>query len=124
MSKRQPLNKAIDAINHYRGRVAPVNTSYTPPSFVGIRDMFQQAKNNGVEVIVESSEINNMDSVRLTLDYIGDRWCSGYELKEYWGELIKIPRTIHYSEVYVSSHEVDRSKVKTKIYFRGDNPFG
>lgn len=123
MSRLHTATQTIDALNHYRGKTAPVNMAYTPNAFVGIRTMFQEAKDKGVQVIIESSEINNMDSVRLTIDYIGDRWCSGYETKWYGGEEVKIPRSIHYSEIYVSTHEPDSSKVKTKLFFRGDNPF-
>lgn len=125
MSRKQPFNVAIDAINHYRGKSTLVDVSYyTPPAFVDIREMFTEAKNKGTEVLVESSEINNMDSVSIVIDYIGDRWCRGYEEKRYFGEIIRIPHTISYADVYVNSHETDRTKAKTKIFFRGENPFG
>lgn len=96
---------------------------YVPPAFLGIQSMFTQAKERGLEVLVESSEINNMDSVSLVIDYIGERWCRGYEQKRYFGEIVKVPHTISYADVYVNSHEADRTKAKTKIFFRGDNPF-
>lgn len=124
MSRHQPLNRAIDAINHYRERTTHMSLGPTPSAFQSIRDTFQHAMDNNIQVLVENSEMSNMDSVRITLDYVGERWCRGYEEKRHFGEVIQVPCTIQYSEVYVNSQELDKTKVRTRIFFKGDNPYG
>lgn len=124
MSRKQPLSQVVGVMDYYSSRrESATNSRKAPTSFGEIRQMFQNAMDTGTEVIVESSEINNMNSVRLVIDYVGDRWCKGYKEQRYYNEIIRIPHTISYAEVYASTHEVDRTKAKTKLFFRGDNPF-
>lgn len=96
----------------------------TPIAFYEIRKRFIKAKKEGKRVLLENSDLRSANSVVLTIDYIGSRWCSGYQTVLYFGKELKIPYTIHYSDVYGAVGNMNnRAKRQVKVIFEGENPF-
>jgi len=97
----------------------------TPPQLKPIKNMFQKAKDEGTEVLIENSELSYAHSVVIKIAYVGSRWCLGYQKIYRYGEEIKVPHTIQYTDVY-TQYEGSRgqSKRQPKIIFKGMNPFG
>lgn len=124
MSVVNQNNKVVDAVGYYNSRKCYTESRGAPSPFLDIKNRLQEAKDNGVEILMQVTELGNMDAVRLKLDYIGDRWCSGYEEKRYYNNIIRIPYTINYTELYVNGQGDNPYKSRTQIFFRGDNPFG
>lgn len=94
-------------------------TSYQP-----IKDKFQLAKDTQTPILIQTTGITGASSVVVTLDYVGDYFCKGTSEKRVLGDFIRIPYTISYAEVYAGSgNEKDKIKPKTRIFFKGDNPF-
>lgn len=95
----------------------------TPVEFKGIKMKFQQAKEKGVKVLLESSELNLAQSVVLDISYVGERWCMGHVTYHRMDQDIRVPYTIPYADLYTSGDSQSKSK-NIKIVFKGENPFG
>ena len=102
------------------GNQAP---SRLPREYQKIKEHFQKAKEDGKLIILENNEFRSAYSVKMKLEYIGDRWCMGrvrYVTPQ--GE-IYVPYTIHYSDMVASDSPTAVAKNMT-IIFKGENPFG
>lgn len=95
----------------------------TPFEFVEIKKKFQEAKDNGTRILVESNELNLSYSVLLELDYIGDRWCMGKVRYHQLNKDENVAYTINYADIYTQDKTYSSSKT-TKIIFEGENPYG
>lgn len=124
MTVNNHSNRVVDAVGYYNSRQCHTVHRGTPSAFLSIKEKLQEAKNKGIDVLMQTTELGNMDSVRLTIDYVGDRWCRGYEEKRYYGEIIRIPYTISYTEIYVMGQNENPNKSRVQLFFRGENPFG
>lgn len=94
-----------------------------PREYQKIRDIFKKAKEDNRLVMVENAEFRSAYSVKMKLEYVGDRWCMGkvrYVTPQ--GE-IYVPYTIHYSDMVASESPSTVAKNMT-IIFKGENPFG
>lgn len=99
------------------------STSSLPKEFKKIKENFQRAKDEGRTILLENNEFRSAYSVTLKLHYIGDRWCMGYARYLHLGKEVRVPYTIHYSDVFSSDTPNSAAKNMT-IIFKGDNPFG
>lgn len=95
------------------------NTVGAPPlPYIGIAKKFQEVKDRNESVIVEEGGFPHTDSTVMYIEHVADRWVGGYSYVRNEGKTIKIPKTIHYSDIYVS----DKNH-KIKIIFEGANPY-
>lgn len=96
----------------------------TPSSLQPVKNMFLQAMKEGKRVLVENSDLSSANSVVIEIEYVGNRWCLGYQRVLFYGMELKIPHTIHFCDVY-GAYGYDAQKIKrqVKVVFEGDNPF-
>lgn len=90
----------------------------TPEPYKAIAERFKEVKENGESVIVEEGGFPHTDSIVMYIEHITDRWVMGYSYLRHEGELVRVPKTIHYSDIYIN----DKSH-KIKIIFEGANPY-
>lgn len=100
----------------------PPSSSHIPEEYISIRNMFQEAKDNGEKVLVENTELGYAYSVVVKLDYIGTRWCTGYVRYPRVEGVEYVPYTISYADIYTSKYKNSTSKNLT-VKFRKENPF-
>lgn len=96
----------------------------TPVALRPIRYKFKKAMETNTPVLVENADLSSPHSVVIDISYIGERYCMGYQTILYYGQEIKVPHTIHYTDVY-GQYESERRKNKghPRIIFYGDDPF-
>ncbi|BAF81333.1 hypothetical protein EFP_065 [Enterococcus phage EF24C] len=105
-------------------RTMTMNNSGTPSSLQPIRDMFLKAMKEGKRVLIENSDLSSANSVVIEIEYVGNRWCLGYQRVLFYGMELKIPHTIHFCDVYGAyGHDAQKVKRQVKVVFEGDNPF-
>lgn len=117
-SKTTPLKEYFD-----EQRSKKIPTRETPEEFLEVKQKFQEAKDNGTEILIENSELSAANSVVIQLEYVGNRWCMGYQHILYYGQDVKVPHTIHYSDVYGSQDGVTSRRRPVKVLLKGVNPF-
>lgn len=105
----------IDALKSYE-QLAKKHVDKTPKEFQEIKAKFQYAKDNGIRVLAESSDLQLPQSVVMDIKYVGDRWCQGIVTYDRTTGVDKVPYTIHYSDVYAPTTSM-------RIIFEGDNPY-
>lgn len=106
------MKKVKDSLQYH-------NTVGAPPlPYISIANKFKQVKDNNESVIIEEGGFPHTDSTVMYIDYVSDRWVGGYSYVRNEGKNIKIPKTIHYSDIYVK----DKNH-KIKIIFKGANPY-
>lgn len=89
-----------------------------PLPYIDIAKKFQQVKDDGESIIIEEGGFPYTDSTVMYIEHVTDRWVGGYSLIRHEGEQVKVPKTIHYSDLYVK----DKSH-KVRIIFEGANPY-
>lgn len=87
-----------------------------------IKRLFQKIKEEGRRVLYEDSTFPATFSVVIEVDYVGDRWCKGYTTYYRLGEEVKVPYTIHYSDVLCAG-KPNSPLSGVKIIQEGENPF-
>lgn len=117
-SKTTPL---VDYFDETRAKSKP--SRRTPQEFLEVKEKFSEAMANNTEILIENSELSAANSVVIQLAYVGDRWCMGYQHILYYGNDVKVPYTIHYSDVYGSQDRIKSRRRPVKILFKGANPF-
>ena len=86
-----------------------------------IREKFMYAMENDISILIENVELSLTQAVVIKLDYVGERWCKGIATYHRRDGDVKVPYTIHYSEMFIRTG----SQVKSaNIVFKGDNPYG
>lgn len=126
MGNKSTLVDTMQALDYYRAVLSGqdnLGSRSNKKSLATLRKVFETAKENKTEILIEDSEVGNATSVLVTLDYVGDTWCKGYEVKRYYGEEIRIPHVISYADVFVNSHNYNRNQSKKRVLFKGENPF-
>lgn len=94
--------------------------SNTPKEFVDIKKRFLDAKDNNTPILIERSTLSLAQSIVIELRYIGDRWCMGTTKYYRYGEVVEVPYTISYVDLYTTDPTVNTPN----IVFKGANPFG
>ena len=89
-----------------------------PEPYLKIAKRFEDVMRNKESIIVEEGSFPYTDSTVMYISHVDDRWVGGYSLTRHNGEEVKIPKTIHYSDIYVT----DKSN-KVKIVFEGAHPY-
>lgn len=82
-----------------------------------------KAKEEGTPILVENNEFRHPSSIKMKLEYVGDRWCTGRVRYIRAGKEVFIPYTINYSDMYSKGTSGAAAK-NLKIIFKGGNPFG
>lgn len=100
-----------------------VQRGNTPREYLKIKENFMKAMEEGTPILVENNEFRHPTSVKIKLEYVGDRWCMGRVRHLRMGKEIFIPHTINYSDMY-SEGTVGAAAKNLKIIFKGGNPFG
>lgn len=89
-----------------------------PNPYKDIAEKFREVKEKNEAVIIEERGFPHTDSTVMYIDNVTDRWVGGHSIVRHEGETIKIPKTIHYSDIYMQ----EKSR-KVKIIFEGANPY-
>lgn len=89
-----------------------------PEPFKDIKTRFKYIKEQGLYIIYEESGFPYTDAMVIYITDVYDRWCRGYSITRFNGVNVKVPRTIHYSDIYVQ----DKYN-KVKIIVEGANPY-
>lgn len=120
MHKTQTVNELLEVMATREEEIRPTfRTASVPVVLEPIRQQFIEAMEKGTSILIENSELNAVHSVAIKLSYIGERWCLGYETLHHLGQEIKIPYTVHYTDLYTN-----KESGKIKVIFEGENPFG
>lgn len=91
----------------------------TPKEFVNIKQKFQEVMDKRTPIIIESSALNLTQSIKIELEYVGDRWCMGRSTYYRYGKEEKVPYTISYADLYITDPAINTPKIIVK----GANPF-
>lgn len=113
-------NNLIDEnIARVKGSLENTHTlEVVPEPYKKIAERFEEVKRKGESVILEEGSFPHTDSTVVYIEHIADRWVGGYSITRHEGKEIKLPKTIHYSDIYIQ----DKSH-KVKIIFEGANPY-
>lgn len=90
----------------------------TPIPFRKYQNKLSIYKENGEPIIVEDSGFPYTESYKMYITYVGSHWVGGYSESFFNGERVKIPRTVHYSDLYIT-----HPNYKKKIIFVEENPY-
>lgn len=89
-----------------------------PREFIPIKRAFEEAKEEGTEVLMETTDLKMMQSVVMTITYVGNRFATG-RVKYSRGRFGDyVPYTVNYADVFINGY-----KSKDRIIFRGENPY-
>ncbi|WRW34712.1 hypothetical protein CF5_0145 [Staphylococcus phage CF5] len=94
------------------------STDVLPLPYIEIAKKFKEVKDNKESIIIEEGGFPYTDSTVMYITHVASRWVGGYSLVRHEGKEIRVPRTLHYSDIYVK----DKSH-KVKIIFEGANPY-
>lgn len=97
--------------------------SGTPYEYQRIKQMFEEAKDNDTEILLENTELSSTYSVVLKLTYVGNYFCVGQVRYHRIDKTEYVPYSIHYSDIHSSKYKNSVSK-NTKVTFKGANPYG
>lgn len=123
MRKTTPINPAMEILE-LQENTGHVREQRVPLPLLAVRERFLKAKKQGTRVLIENSELSSAHAVTVAIEHVAERWCLGYQTVLYYGQEIRIPHTIHYTDVYgVNENERRRSSKQVKIIFEGENPF-
>ncbi|XWX29967.1 hypothetical protein KQUDLBSD_CDS0135 [Staphylococcus phage PG-2021_40] len=115
-----PMNKREQLEHDYSTYVKKYVHSeiQVPIPFMKFKDKLTRYLNSGKPIIVEDSGFPSTSSNKVFINHVGDRWVGGYSEVYYNGEKIKVPHTIHYSDLYIN-----HPNYKKKIIFIEENPY-
>ena len=82
-----------------------------------VKKRLQQAKDDNEWVIVEDIDYGIINSVRVKIIYIGDRWAVGEKIVYNGDEAYHVKHTINYTSVIGAGGE------RVNLIFGGDNSF-
>lgn len=114
------MENLIDTnMNQVRESLGNANSSdVLPLPYKEIAKKFEEVKAKGESIIIEEGGFPYTDSTVMYIEHVTDRWAGGYSLIRHEGEEVKVPKTIHFSDIYVK----DKSH-KVRIIFEGANPY-
>lgn len=90
----------------------------TPIPYIDIKRKMQTWFETGEPILVEDSSFPSSSSTKIYINYVGDRWVGGYSEVLYLGSIVKVPETIHYSDLYTTNPTIKKRIVPVK-----DNPY-
>ena len=114
------MDNLIDTnMNKVKETLRDVNSSdVLPLPYKAIAKKFEKVKEKKESIIIEEGGFPYTDSTVMYVSHVSDRWVGGYSIIRHEGKEVKIPKTIHFSDIYVK----DKSH-KVRIIFEGANPY-
>ncbi|MGI4563124.1 hypothetical protein ACR2XK_26220, partial [Klebsiella pneumoniae] len=104
------MDNLIDKnMNQVKESLGNANSSdVLPLPYKDIAKKFEEVKEKGESIIIEEGGFPYTDSTVMYIEHVTDRWAGGYSLIRHEGEEVKVPKTIHFSDIYVKdkSHKV------------------
>ncbi|UPI12649.1 hypothetical protein [Bacillus phage SBSphiJ4] len=116
MQKRSHGDIVANTLQYYRERTKS-NNDRTPHLYLDIKKKLQKIAEEGKRVLIDTKDSYSVQTVCLKFDYISDRWARGTSICYLDGKEVKVPYTIHYSDIVCS-------RMNVKVIMEGDNPFG
>lgn len=112
MRKTTPVNTVLEALEMFQQGTATTEVR-TPTSLQSVRKRFLDAKEAGKRVLIENSDLSSANSVVVDIDYVGSRWCLGYQKyctleKRYAFHILSI--SAMYMELTVMNHKEANDK--------------
>jgi len=102
-----------DTLNQYRDRIKEEDG--TPEPYLRIQKKLQKIANEGKKVLVDIRDSYSTQTVVLKFGYIGTRWAMGKSVCYTSEGEVKVPYTIHYSDIV-------SQKSNIKFIVEGENP--
>lgn len=109
-------NLVANTLDYYRERINS-KTSDTPEAYVRIKKRLQKIKSRNNRVLMDIKESYSVQTVVVELEEVYDRWAKGSSICYLEGEEVKVPYTIHYSDIYCKIFNI-------KFIEEGENPIG
>ncbi len=99
----------------YRERTQS-NDTVSPTPYKDIKAMLIKTMEEGKRVLLDIKDSYNTQTVVVLFEKVYDRWAMGTAVCYFEGEEIKVPYTIHYSDI-LCKH------INIKVIVEGENPF-
>lgn len=116
MTERNHGNIVANTLDFYRERIKDSGAS-TPQEYLDIKEKLETAMLSGKRVLVNVRDSYNLQVAVLQLHYVQERWAMGYSICYMGREEVKVPYTVHYSDIY-------SQRTKIKLIVEGEDPFG
>jgi len=104
-----------NTLMYYRERTKSTDTR-TPEPYLDIKRKLQKTMKEGKRVLIDVKDSYSVQTVIVEFEYIGNRWAMGKSICYLNGEEVKVPYTIHYSDIWCK-------RLGIKVITEGDNPF-
>lgn len=101
-------------LDHYRNRV-DYTVDKTPEPYQRIKKRLEKVMANNQKVLMDVKDAYNVQSIVVELESVQDRWAMGTSICYYNGEEVKVPYTVHYSDIYCKT-------MNLKLIVEGENP--
>ncbi|ASU01032.1 hypothetical protein ANTHONY_192 [Bacillus phage Anthony] len=117
MQQKQTRADVIsEALDCYRVRTV-VEEDTAPLSYNVVKERIDKIVKDGKPIILEIKDAYSVQTSMVILEESYDRWAKGYSTCYYDGEEVKVPYTIHYSDILCK-------RVGVKTIVKGMNPIG
>lgn len=104
-----------NTLEFYRERTRH-DSSGVPKPYQKIKQKLQKTIDEDKRVLIDIKDSYSVQTVVVQFEYVNDRWAMGKSICYLEGEEVRVPYTIHYSDIYCK-------KSKIKIITEGENPF-
>ncbi|AYJ76331.1 hypothetical protein BSP12_145 [Bacillus phage BSP12] len=104
-----------NTLQYYRERTKS-NSTQTPVLYLDIKKKLLKTIEEGKRVLIDIKDSYSVQTVVVRFEYVHDRWAMGKSICYLDGKEVKVPYTIHYSDIICN-------RMKVKVITEGDNPF-
>jgi len=98
VTKATNMDLVTELLETYRERLE-VSTYEAPTSYAVVKEEMERLISKNLPVIVEVKTAYAVQTSVMYLTEAYNRWATGYTEGYIEGELVKIPQTIHYSDI-------------------------
>lgn len=114
-NKKQLNNNYNKYVKEY---VKDKGVAKTPIPYRQYKDKLKRYMDKKEPILVEDNSFPNTSSIKMYINHVSDRWVGGYSEVLYEGRMVRVPYTLHYSDLYISN-----PNYKKKIRFINENPY-
>lgn len=104
-----------NTLEFYRARTRN-SGSGVPEAYQRIKRNLEKTKEQGKKVLIDIKDSYSVQTVIVQFHHISDRWAMGYSICYHDGHEVKVPYTIHYSDIYCK-------RLNIKVIVEGESPF-
>lgn len=104
-----------NTLQYYRERTRS-SEGVNPKPYKDIQTMLQKTVEEGKRVLIDIKDSYSVQTVVVKFEHVNERWAMGNSTCYVDGEEVKVPYTIHYSDILCK-------RMKIKVIVEGENPF-